>query len=366
MPDKHQASAKPKKVLLMAGGTGGHVIPALSLAQSFQEKGCQVEWLGSPQGIENKLVPAAGIKLHHIEVVGLRGKGLLRLLRAPFLVVRAVWQARVLLQQYQPDFVVGLGGFASGPGGIAAWLSKIPVFIHEQNAVAGMTNRWLSRIARQTFAAFPNAFPKQHALVTGNPVRAALFALPQKTEVSQPSRLLIVGGSLGAQALNQILPKALALLPEQARPEVWHQSGKDKLQATQALYQDHHVKAQVVEFIDDMITAFAWADLVLCRAGALTVSELAAAGRGSILVPLPIAVDDHQTANAGFLVDEGAALLLPQKEMTPECLAEQLQRLLAKPEQLILMGQNARKAARPDATEQVVNHCCAAVFGEKL
>ncbi|OPX56115.1 UDP-N-acetylglucosamine-N-acetylmuramylpentapeptide N-acetylglucosamine transferase [Oceanospirillum multiglobuliferum] len=366
MPNRNQLPAKGKKVLLMAGGTGGHVIPALSLAQCFQDKGFQVEWLGSTQGIENKLVPAAGIKLNRVEVVGVRGKGLIRKLLAPFLILRAVWQAKMVLRQYRPDFVLGLGGFASGPGGIAAWLSGIPVFVHEQNAVAGLTNRWLSRIARQTFAAFPNAFPESVALVTGNPVRQALFALPTKAETSQPLRLLVVGGSLGALALNQALPKALSLLPEQSRPEVWHQSGKDKLQATEALYQANNVKAQVVEFIDDMIGAFAWADLVLCRAGALTVSELAAAGRASILVPLPIAVDDHQTANARFLVNEDAAVLLPQKEMSVEHLAERLQLLFAEPEQLVLMGLNARKAAQPMATQTVVDHCCAAVFGEKF
>lgn len=353
-----------KKVLLMAGGTGGHVIPALSLAERFQTQGLTVEWLGSPQGIENRLVPAAGITLHHIDVMGLRGKGLLRKLAAPFLILKAVQQATGILRRYQPDFVVGLGGFASGPGGIAARILGIPVYIHEQNAVAGMTNRWLSKVARQTYAAFPGAFsPAVNATVTGNPVRESLLSIPDKTCSGDPLRILVVGGSLGAQVFNECLPDALALLSPEQRPEVWHQTGLGKLTATEQRYNELQVAAKTQEFIDDMTGAFDWADLVLCRAGALTVSELAAAGRASVLVPLPIAVDDHQSANARFLVEADAGILLPQKEMDAQRLATLLQSLLSDPDKVLAMGRNARRVARPLATEAVVQGCLEKSFG---
>lgn len=352
-----------KKVMLMAGGTGGHVIPALSLARRFSDEGLEVAWLGSPQGIENRLVPEAGIVLHHIDVVGLRGKGVLRKLAAPLLILKAVQQALAVLRRFRPDFVVGLGGFASGPGGIAARILGIPLYIHEQNAVAGMTNRWLSRVARQTYAAFPGAFEAGRASVTGNPVRESLLTLPPKAAVSQPLRLLVVGGSLGAQVFNEQLPQAVGLMSEAQRPEIWHQSGRNKLEATQEAYRQAGVHAKTTEFIDDMTGAFDWADLVICRAGALTVSELAASGRASVLVPLPIAVDDHQTANARFLVDADAGILLPQKEMDAPALAALLQQLSADPEKIITMGNNARRVARPQATEAVVQGCLEKSFG---
>lgn len=352
-----------KKVLMMAGGTGGHVIPALSLAKDFQSKGLTVEWLGGHQGIENRLVPEAGIKLNHVDVVGLRGKGLVRKLVAPWLIMKTVLQAIGILKRFQPDLVVGLGGFASGPGGLAAKLLGIPLFIHEQNAVAGMTNRWLSKFARITFAAFPGAFQQVEAVVTGNPVREQLFAIEGKPEVAAPFKLLVLGGSLGAQAINECLPAALVKIPEALKPEVRHQSGRGKLDSTQEHYHEAGSEAQVVEFIDDMHEAFSWADVVLCRAGALTVSELAAAGRASILVPLPIAVDDHQTANARFLVNEDAGILLPQKEMTQDSLAQLLTGLAQDPERIKQMGENARKAARPQATQEVVAQCLESSFG---
>lgn len=353
-----------KKVLLMAGGTGGHVIPALSLAERFAAEGLEVEWLGSPQGIENRLVPAAGITLNHIDVVGLRGKGLLRKLAAPFLILKAVQQAVSVLRRFRPDFVVGLGGFASGPGGIAARMLGIPVYIHEQNAVAGMTNRWLSKVARQTFSAFPKAFSDQvGAVVTGNPVRESLLSIPDKTVIKTPVKVLVVGGSLGAQVFNERLPEALSKLPAEVRPEVWHQSGKGKLASTEANYKRFEVSARTQEFIDDMTGAFDWADLVICRAGALTVSELAAAGRASVLVPLPIAVDDHQTANARFLVGADAGILLPQKEMDTDHLAKVLGDLVGDPEKILAMGKNARRVARPLATEAVVQGCLEKSFG---
>ncbi|WP_342743950.1 undecaprenyldiphospho-muramoylpentapeptide beta-N-acetylglucosaminyltransferase [Oceanospirillum sanctuarii] len=373
MAAEENASVKPeltagrysgKRVMLMAGGTGGHVIPALSLAERFAAEGLAVEWLGSPQGIENRLVPAAGIKLNHIDVVGLRGKGIVRKLVAPFLILKAVKQAATILRSFKPDFVVGLGGFASGPGGIAARMLGIPVFIHEQNAVAGMTNRWLSKVARQTFAAFPKAFTEQSgAVVTGNPVRESLLSIPDKSEIKAPVKLLVIGGSLGAQVFNERLPEAIANLADDIRPEIWHQSGKDKLEATEENYKRMQVTARTQEFIDDMTGAFDWADLVICRAGALTVSELTAAGRASVLVPLPIAVDDHQTANARFLVEADAGILLPQKEMDAETLATTLESLFRDPEKILAMGKNARRVARPLATEAVVQGCLEKSFG---
>lgn len=369
----HNAEGKPelsmgrytgKKVMLMAGGTGGHVIPALSLAERFAAEGLSVEWLGSPQGIENRLVPAAGIRLNHIDVMGLRGKGLMRKLAAPFLILKAVKQAIVILRRFKPDFVVGLGGFASGPGGIAARMLGIPVYIHEQNAVAGMTNRWLSKVARQTFAAFPKAFAeKTGAVVTGNPVRESLLSIPDKPAIKAPVKLLVIGGSLGAQVFNERLPEAISKLPDNIRPEIWHQSGKDKLDVTQDHYKQMQVTARTQEFIDDMTGAFDWADLVICRAGALTVSELAAAGRASVLVPLPIAVDDHQTANARFLVEADAGILLPQKEMDADKLAKMLESLFGDPEKILAMGKNARRVVRPMATEAVVQGCLEKSFG---
>ena len=353
-----------RKVMLMAGGTGGHVIPALSLAKRFNALGLEVQWLGSPQGIENRLVPEAGIVLNTISVSGVRGKGVMRKLRAPLLILNAVRQAMGVLRRFKPDFVVGLGGFASGPGGIAARILGIPLYIHEQNAVAGMTNRWLSRVARQTFAAFPGAFSEAvWVQVTGNPVRESLLNIAETVRVSEPLQVLVVGGSLGAQVFNECLPEALALMPEGQRPSLWHQTGQDKLTITQERYQTLGVAVKAEAFIKDMTAAFAWADLVICRAGALTVSELAAAGRASVLVPLPIAVDDHQTANARFLVAADAGILLPQSSMNPQQLAGLLQQLSADPEKILTMGKNARRVAQPMATEAVVQGCLEKSFG---
>lgn len=349
-----------RRVLIMAGGTGGHVIPALSLARGLAAEGVEVEWLGSPRGIENRLVPEAGIPLHRIAVAGLRGNGLAGWLMAPVNLLRALWQAGRILSDYDPQLVVGLGGFASGPGGLAAWLMRRPLVIHEQNAVAGMTNRLLARLARRTYAAFPQAFPGR-AEVVGNPVRADIAALGEQprgaSEMAQrPLRLLVVGGSLGARALNERLPEALALLPAARRPRVWHQAGRDKEVVTRDDYARLGVEAEVVAYIDDMARAYDWADLVVCRAGALTVAELAAAARPALFVPLPHAVDDHQTANARALVEQGAARLMPQREMTTATLAEALSSLLD-PDTLATMAAKARACARLDAVERLVAGC---------
>ena len=352
--------AARRRVLIMAGGTGGHASPALSLARGLRDEALEVHWLGSPQGIENRLVPAAELPLHHISVAGLRGNGAAGWLLAPFNLTRAVWQAARIIRRLDPVLVVGLGGFASGPGGLAAWLLRRPLVIHEQNAVAGLTNRVLARLARRVYAAFPQAFGSRSEVV-GNPVRdeiAALGESPREAQAMRERRLrmLVVGGSLGALPLNQRLPEALAALPEERRPEVRHQAGRDKDSATREAYAEYGVEAEVSAFIDDMAEAYAWADLVVCRAGALTVSEVAAAAKPALFVPLPHAVDDHQTANARALVESGAARLMPQHEMTAAALAESLTTLL-EPDTLATMARQARQCAHFDAVERLVAGC---------
>ncbi len=341
-------------VLIMAGGTGGHVFPALATARQLSALGYDVEWLGTRAGIEAVQVPKAGILLHCIDVAGLRGKGRLSLLLAPVRLIKAVYQAISVLRRVRPVAVLGMGGFASGPGGLAAWLLRRPLLIHEQNAIAGMTNRILARFAKRVMQAFPSALPR--AICTGNPIRASILDLddPASRYASRqgPVRLLVVGGSLGAQAINRCLPEALALLPEAERPEVWHQAGVRNLEETQVCYVEQGVQGRVVAFIDDMDSAYGWADLVLCRAGALTVSELSCAGVASVLIPYPHAVDDHQTANARFLADHDAAQLLPQPELTPQRLVELLQQLGAR-STLLTMAQCARKQAVLDASQRV-------------
>lgn len=349
-----------RRVLIMAGGTGGHVFPALSLARALQAQQVDVEWLGSPRGIENRLVPEAGITLHTIAVSGLRGNGVAGWLKTPLNLSRAILQARAVISNFKPHVVVGLGGFASGPGGLAAWLSRIPLVIHEQNAVAGLTNRVLSRLAKRTYAAFPEAFGSR-AEVIGNPVRndiATLGNTPRDacTLAARPLQLLVVGGSLGAVALNERLPPALAALPVERRPAVRHQAGKDREAATAANYQQCGVEAEVSPFIEDMAAAYQWADLVVCRAGALTVAELAAAAKPSLLVPFPFAVDDHQRLNAQVLVKAGAAKCVVQSELTVERLTDFLNELLV-PNTLAAMAANARQAAHLDATERLAEGC---------
>ena len=347
------------KVLVMAGGTGGHVFPALACARVLQEQGYEVHWLGTRRGIEAELIPQAGIPLHCIDIQGLRGKGKLGLLLAPARLARALWQSLKLLHELEPVCVLGAGGYVTGPGGVAAWLRRVPLVIHEQNAVTGTTNRLLARLAARRCEGFFGSFaPGAARRTTGNPVRDHIFQVPALVwdGLRQP-RLLVLGGSLGAQPLNQILPLALALLPAGQRPQVRHQCGKQHLEATQQAYTAVGVKADVEPFIGDMAEAYGWADLVVCRAGALTVAELAAAGRPALLIPLPHAIDDHQTANARFLADRGAAELLPQATLTAELLAQRLGTLLGKPETVRLMAEQARNQAKPDATADVVRAC---------
>ena len=352
-------------VLIMAGGTGGHVFPALACAHEFQNRGYQVHWLGTPRGIENEVVPAAGLPLHLIDVSGLRGKGVASLLKAPWQLLRSLWQARRIMRQLQPACVLGLGGYVTGPGGLAAKLAGVPLVIHEQNAVAGTANRSLVPFASRVCEAFPDTFgASAKRRTTGNPVRAELFLeTPRESLDGRRPRLLILGGSLGAEPLNKLLPAALALVHAEMRPEVFHQAGRQHAEITGERYQAAGVAAEVAPFIKDMAHAYAWADLVICRAGALTVCELAAAGLPSFLVPLPHAIDDHQTRNAEYLAKEGAALLMPQATTDAAALAERLTEVMMQPEKLKAMGATARRLARPDATRTVVDICLEVAHG---
>lgn len=352
-------------VLIMAGGTGGHVFPALACAREFQARGYSVHWLGTPRGIENELVPQAGIPLHLINVTGLRGKGRLSLLKAPFTLIKAILQARRTIAQLKPVCVIGFGGYVTGPGGVAAKLSGVPVVIHEQNAKAGTANRLLVPLASRVCEAFPETFAASgKRRTTGNPVRSELFLETLRpTLAGRKPRLLVLGGSLGAEPLNKLLPQALAKVPVAARPEVFHQAGKQHDEVTAKRYLEAGVEAQVAPFIKDMAQAYGWADLVVCRAGALTVSELAAAGLPSMLVPLPHAIDDHQTHNANYLAREGAAFLMPQATTGAAELAERLNEVLMQPEKLNTMASTARRLAKPDATRTVVDICLEVAHG---
>ena len=346
-------------VLIMAGGTGGHVFPALACAREFQARGYAVHWLGTPRGIENELVPQAGLPLHLINVSGLRGKSKLALLKAPFQLLRSLLQARRIVRELHPVCVLGMGGYVTGPGGLAARLAGVPLIIHEQNAVAGTANRLLSRIANRICEAFPNTFAAtDKRRTTGNPVREELFLeTPREPLAGRKLKLLVLGGSLGAEPLNKLLPAALEKIPADLRPQVFHQAGKQHADITAERYRDAAVEAEVAPFIKDMARAYGWADLVVCRAGALTVSELAAAGLPSFLVPLPHAIDDHQCRNAEYLAKEGAAVLLPQHATDADTLAAQLTEVLMHPEKLNVMGATARRLAKPDATRTVVDIC---------
>jgi UDP-N-acetylglucosamine--N-acetylmuramyl-(pentapeptide) pyrophosphoryl-undecaprenol N-acetylglucosamine transferase len=350
-----------RPILIMAGGTGGHVFPALAVAEQLQARGWPVAWLGTRAGLESRVVPPAGIPMHWVRVSGLRGKGRLRQLSAPFMLAWALAEAGWIVARLRPAAVLGMGGFTTGPGGAAAWLMRRPLVIHEQNAIAGLTNRLLSRLASLVLEAFPGSLPG--ALHTGNPVRRGIA----EREFREPDvgfrrpRLLVVGGSLGAAALNAQVPAALSGMEEVLRPEVWHQTGLLHLDEARKAYDEARVAVRLEPFIDDMGAAYHWADLVLCRAGALTVAELAAVGVASILVPYPHAVDDHQTANARYLVDAGAAVLLPQSDMTPQRLREHLD-LLRQPERLIAMARCARARAQPDAAARVAD-CCIGASG---
>lgn len=353
---------KRAPVLIMAGGTGGHVFPALAVARILRGRDEQVVWLGSRNGMETRLVPQDGFDIETIRVSGLRRKGLLAWLGAPWLLALALVDALRVMRRRRPKAVLGMGGFASGPGGVAAWLLGRPLVIHEQNAVAGLTNRLLAGLAREVLEAFPGSFSSgTHRRVTGNPVRADIERLPDPAQRlagrSGPLRLLVLGGSQGARVLNENLAPALALLPAAARPEVWHQAGAATLELARAAYRQAGIEARTEAFITDMAAAYAWADLVICRAGALTIAELAAAGLPAVLVPFPGAVDDHQTRNAAFLVDAGAAVLLPQAELTPARLAAEIGAYDAARRLVLERALRARARAQPGAAEAIADLC---------
>ncbi len=357
------AAAGP--VMIMAGGTGGHVFPALAVAKVLRERGVAVVWLGSTGGMETRLVPANGFALEKVDVAGLRGKGLAAWLRAPFRLLGAVNQARAIIKRVRPRVVLGAGGFASGPGGIAARLARIPLLVHEQNAVAGLTNRILARVATQVFEAFPGSFGTQvHATCIGNPVRADIAALapPQVRFASRqgPVRLLVLGGSQGAQRLNELLPQALARIAPQQRPQVRHQAGERGLQATRQAYAQAAVEADVFAFIDDMAAAYEWPDLAVCRAGALTITELQAAGLAAVLVPFPAAVDDHQTRNAQVMVRIGAARLVQERDLDADALSRLIAELSGDRARLTQMAQAARSSAITDAAARLADSCLTA------
>ncbi len=349
-------------VLIMAGGTGGHIFPGLAVADALRQKDIPVRWLGAEGGMEARTVPAAGIDLDLVAISGLRGKGLMRWIRMPFMLLRAVWQARRLLAANPPLCAVSFGGYAAAPGGIAAWTKGIPVLVHEQNRIPGMTNRLLSRVSSKILQGFPGTFPEDmSAIDSGNPVRREVAALadPQTRlfERTGPVRVLITGGSQGAQVLNLTVPAALKLLPASIAIEVRHQAGAKRVDEAQGAYLEAGVDADIQPFIGDMAEAYAWADLVICRSGALTVAELAAAGVASVLVPYAYAVDDHQTRNAEYLSSAKAAIILPQATFEPRVLATALEPLLSDRAVLLSMAIAARQLALPDAAEKVVEAC---------
>jgi UDP-N-acetylglucosamine--N-acetylmuramyl-(pentapeptide) pyrophosphoryl-undecaprenol N-acetylglucosamine transferase len=346
-------------VMIMAGGTGGHIFPALAVARDLMAREVPVAWLGSRGGMEERLIPETGIPGSWIRIKGLRGKGLLSWIVAPFRLMLALVQAGSALRKNRPSVVLGMGGFAAGPGGMMARLMGIPLVIHEQNSVAGMTNRLLARMASRVLQAFPGSFGSDEGVVTvGNPIRAEITDLPVHNERAEgPVRVLVIGGSRGAMVFNQVVPEALGLISESRRPEVLHQCGEQHLEVTQKAYEAAGVDGQVQQFIADMASAYQWADLVICRSGAMTVSELAAVGLPSVLVPYPFAVDDHQTGNARYLSDAGAAVLLPQDELTAKSLAKALENISRDPVELRHMGDKARSIATPDAARQVADIC---------
>jgi UDP-N-acetylglucosamine--N-acetylmuramyl-(pentapeptide) pyrophosphoryl-undecaprenol N-acetylglucosamine transferase len=349
-------------VLIMAGGTGGHIFPGLAVADVLRKQGVPVRWLGAEGGMETRTVPAAGIELDTVAISGLRGKGLMRWVKMPFMLLGAVWNARRLLKANRPACAVSFGGYAAAPGGIAAWTRGIPVLVHEQNRVPGMTNKLLTRFSRRILQGFPGTFPAElSAIDSGNPVRHEVAALPDPQERlagrTGPIRILITGGSQGAQVLNQKVPGAIKLLPPALAVEIRHQAGAKRVDEACEAYDKAGVDADITPFISDMAEAYAWADLVICRSGALTVAELAAAGVASLLVPFAYAVDDHQTRNAEYLAEANAAVILPQRTLDEQKLAAAMEPLLSDRNVLLSMARAARLKALPDAAEKVVEAC---------
>ena len=346
-----------KCALVMAGGTGGHIFPGLAVAEALRDAGWRVHWLGAPDSMESQLVPPRGFAFEAIDFGGVRGKGLKTLALLPLRLLKAFWQSLQVVRRVQPDVVLGLGGYITFPGGMMASLCGKPVVLHEQNSVAGMANKVLAQVADRVFTAFPQVFKTGQWV--GNPLRQAFMQQATPAERfagrSGPLRVLVVGGSLGAKALNDTVPQALALIPEAQRPQVIHQSGAKQIDALRANYQAAGVQAELTPFIDDTATAFAQADLVMCRAGASTVTELAAVGVAALFVPFPFAVDDHQTINARFLVEHGGGWLVQQAELTAESLAARLQNLDRS--QLLACAEKAHEQKKTNATREVVMAC---------
>ena len=357
-------------IMIVAGGTGGHVFPGLAVAEALRARhGSSVVWLGTQRGIEARVVPPLGIDVEWISITGLRGKGVLAWLGAPFRVVSAVLQALGALRRRRPAAVLGMGGFVAGPGGVAAWLARKPLLLHEQNAVAGTTNRLLAPLAARIFTAYPDTFPPSERVeVIGNPVRGSIAptdAPRERLDARRGARrrLLVVGGSQGARVLNRTLPLALAQLPPAERPEVWHQAGRATIDEARAAYADAGVDARIDVFIDDMPSAYRWADLVVARAGGSTLAELEIVGVGAVLVPLATAIDDHQTANARHFTARGAGVAIPERELDAAALARTLTPLLRDMDRLIAMAEAARAQAHAHAAERLAAACLTAAEG---
>jgi len=363
---------KAPTLLVMAGGTGGHIFPGLAVAEKLKSEGWNIHWLGTADRMEADIVPAYGFEISFITISGLRNKKLLAWVKLPFKLINSLLQALSVMRKTKPDAVLGMGGYASAPGGLAAWLMNKPLVIHEQNAAAGLTNRLLARIATKVCCAFPNAFKNNISVeVVGNPLRASIgeHTIQENNDeavTKTSNNILVIGGSLGAQVLNQTVPKSFAKLVKvtgsnETLPfNIWHQTGKGKQQGVIDTYNQQHLvdeQVRVTEFIDDIGNAYQWADVVICRAGALTVSELAMAAKPAIFVPLPHAVDDHQTKNAQYLVSRGGAVLIKQKDLTSDVLAKQLSELFSEPQILKHMVQSAFAAADADATNKVADIC---------
>ena len=353
-------SSRP--ILIMAGGTGGHVYPALAVANALIERSQRVIWLGTHRGLESRVVPAAGIDIEWVSVGGLRGKGIGTLVAAPFRLLLALGQSLRVVLRHRPAAVLGMGGFVSGPGGLAAWLLRKPLIIHEQNAVAGLTNRLLARLARVVLQAFPGSFSQRFKAITvGNPVRADIAAIPPPAERfadrDGPARLLVIGGSLGARRLNLIVPAAIAELPKALRPIIRHQTGERTADEAAFAYREAGIEGRLTAYIEDMAEAYAWADVIVCRAGALTVAEVAAVGIPAVFIPFPSAVDDHQTINAQGLTESGAAITIQESELTAGGLAHALAVVLGDRAEVLRRASLARRAAMPDALERITGLC---------
>lgn len=356
-----------RTLMIMAGGTGGHVYPALAVAHDLRARDVEVFWLGTQRGLEARVVPEAGMDIEWVTIGGIKGKGLLARLLAPIRILIAMLQTGVVIFRRRPEAVLGMGGFVAGPGGLTAWLLRVPLLIHESNAVAGLTNKWLARLASRVLVGFPDVLTgSSHRLYVGNPVRAEIAALPEPAlrlaNRTGPLRLLVVGGSLGAQVFNEVVPRAVAELPAGINIEIRHQSGRDKLAATGEHYSNVGIEADIHEFITDMAGAYQWADLVVCRAGAMTIAELAAAGMAAILVPYPYAIYDHQTANARFLSEHDAAILLPQPEFSAARLAGLLADLEQDRSRVMQLSTKARQLAITDATDKVSAACLEVMY----